>query len=270
MFHDFYTERYFIFQFKPIQQEFQDLIAKLATEYCATTNGFQHQGTINATTVEVNSVLPCPTDWPDAELCVNTNISVPLNTTELSVKHLREMWKMHSNSQLAALGLKDYELPSNYTVLILWLSVTGILFVLFIIILIFVIKTKFIENYIRRRRDILGSSNRSWLSQHGEKQLVPPFFYPDPPRTKLKEDHSHYGSEADIRKRGFGMENPVYDPELVVIPRVDNQISQSTIIVDDFDSDDETIYPPSLSRPVQQRNDRGNNVKMADELETAL
>uniref|UniRef100_A0A1B6MAD5 Uncharacterized protein n=1 Tax=Graphocephala atropunctata TaxID=36148 RepID=A0A1B6MAD5_9HEMI len=209
--------------------------------------------------------------WPNPELCTNVNISMPLNSTELSIRHLRDLWKTHSNSQLAALGLKDYEIPSSYTILILWLCVTGLLFIVFIIILILVVKTKFIENYLRRRRDILGSSTRSWHPQHGEKQLVPPFFYPEPPRAKLKDDHTHFGPEADIRKRGFGIENPAYDPELTGIPRIGNQLSQNTTIVDDFDSDDETIYPPSpLSRPVQQRNDRGNHITLADELETAL
>lgn len=52
----------------------------------------------------------------------------------------------------------------------------------------------------------------------------------------------------------FGIENPGYDPERNSKSQLGHQISVSTVMVDDFDSDEETIYPPSpLPRPTQQR-----------------
>lgn len=62
--------------------------------------------------------------------------------------------------------------------------------------------------------------------------------------------------ETSLRKRSIGIENPAYMHESSTHV-LETQISQ-TSMVDDFDSEDETIYPPApLPRPMLIR--WGNN-----------
>ncbi|XP_054278759.1 uncharacterized protein LOC128997188 [Macrosteles quadrilineatus] len=199
-------------------------------------------------------------------------MSVPVNSSEsyqLSARSLYSMWKTRSDDQLKEIGLKEYNVASSSLILVLWLCVTGILFLLFFVILVCAVKTRFVENYLRRK-DILGSSNRSWIP-YGEKQLVPPFFYPEQQSTKLEETQIKYDIETSLRKRSIGIENPAYMHESSTHV-LETQISQ-TSMVDDFDSEDETIYPPApLPRPMLIRTGkrRNNLEKNAGENETEL
>lgn len=262
--------------FSEVSDKFRVMIAELSDAYCRRI-GLNVTEKINYKTVELRPAVHCPPHWPNSDLCIQVNFSVPVITIgfyELTSAKLYAMWKTHSNEELLKqFGLVEYEVPQDNLVLVLWIATTGTLFLVFLVILMVVLKTDIVDNYIKRtRRDHLSYGTESaWFN---EQQLVPPFFYPD---ERDKYDHkplqlNNYVVEP--YNTSMAIENRAFEPDTPVVNSNGQLSDPHEEAVDDFDSDDDACYPPSpLSRPATPRLEPGKlhpALQPTHELETAF
>uniref|UniRef100_A0A1B6CSC1 CUB domain-containing protein n=1 Tax=Clastoptera arizonana TaxID=38151 RepID=A0A1B6CSC1_9HEMI len=251
------------------EDTFKTFLNGLAAAFCKSQNiTLNNSGDVP---VVINSIEMCPQDWPNSDICISVNVSIPISINELSTPQLYAMWATHSAEQLMSdLDVKEYTSEENNLVLVLWLATTGTLFLLFLAIFAVVLRTQIVENYIKRtRREHLtsyGIYERSRFHQSNQQQLVPPFFYPD---ERVIIDTKNDPQSVSFHKNSLrGQENPSFVPDNGR-KKVMKQVSQD--VIDDFDSDDDTIYPPSpLTKQTSNRTQEISVSRTTDELETAF
>lgn len=265
--------------FSGMSDKFRAMIADLADAYCQKIQMNVTQK-ITFKTVELKAVVRCPKDWPNSDLCLQINFSVPvitINVYELTSTNLYAMWRTHSDDELLKrFGLVEYEVPQDNLVLVLWIATTGTLFLVFLVILMVVLRTEIVDNYIKRTRRDHSSygTDSAWLNQVNEQQLVPPFFYPD---ERVKYDHkplqlNNYAVEP--YNTSMAIENHAFEHDTPAVKSNGQPGEPNEQTIDDFDSDDDTCYPPSpLSRPAMSRFEAGKlhpTLEPTHELETAF
>lgn len=108
-------------------------------------------------------ITPCPLSWPDNENCVRLEFGVPLNKSdydgelddrlnpdyELTEEHLEEMWHEFGVKKLEDIGMPEYFLPNQTYVLLIWVSVSVVIVILFCFVLYGIWKSDLFKDYRR-------------------------------------------------------------------------------------------------------------------------
>lgn len=108
-------------------------------------------------------ISPCPISWPDHVNCVRLEFGIPLNETdfdgdrdeqldpeyELTAEHLEEVWQEFAVDKLADQKMTEYFLPNSTYVLLIWVSISVVIVILFCIVLYAIWKSDLFKDYKR-------------------------------------------------------------------------------------------------------------------------
>lgn len=96
-------------------------IGLMAAKYCENEN-FPLNGSVTSNNVIIHHLLPCSVGWPNSDLCVQLNFSVPVHLNEdadslwtgyqMTTAHLRIMWSRYAGSYLPE-GTTVYTEPGD-------------------------------------------------------------------------------------------------------------------------------------------------------------
>ncbi|XP_026735817.1 aspartic and glutamic acid-rich protein-like isoform X2 [Trichoplusia ni] len=178
-------------QFHEVHEEFKKLVADMAEEYIRDNDIDPGLNTTLEVT-QITRTAVCNIHWPNYETCVEVVFGVPLQyegdeeaEPRLTAEDLDTMWTTYIaqekySSRLRALGITEYAIPNDRTVLMVWLVIaSGV--VLSMAMLAFALwRFSCFEDYTRMRAfsdtDSLKNEKRTLDLYPTPHQTLPPLY----------------------------------------------------------------------------------------------
>ncbi|XP_075217151.1 uncharacterized protein LOC142322216 isoform X2 [Lycorma delicatula] len=261
--------------FKKVEDNFRILVLNVADAFCHYNFILSSETHLSVENIFLDSFDSCPTEWPHADTCVHSKLSVKFDVRpyQLDYNNLTALWaEIQKNPRFKDLGLKPYATPQSNRILIIVLIVIIAILVILLAGATYILRKK-IHNFFRnccnsdegKGAPECHEYNRGVSSneQNCEQQFVPPLFYIDKQNSKtqkvLQPSNSDVYMKEGVQNKGFTRDSSDTSGNTSSTVAVEQ--------VDDFDSDDEIninfpsplTAPPLPPRPVKNELPPGDN-----------
>ncbi|KAJ8708860.1 hypothetical protein PYW08_010242 [Mythimna loreyi] len=177
-------------KFNEIREQFLQLLADMAKEYINDNNIPLGMNTTWEVT-QITRTAVCNIQWPEYENCVEVTFGVPLHYEEqpeeprLHAQDLNDMWtgyivKEEFSERLRSLGITEYAIPNDRTVLMVWLVITAGVLISMAMLAFALWRFSCFEDYTRMQvygdTDSVQSEKRNLDLYPTPHQTLPPLY----------------------------------------------------------------------------------------------
>ncbi|KAJ8708507.1 hypothetical protein PYW07_010632 [Mythimna separata] len=236
-------------KFNEIREQFLELLADMAKEYIRDNDIAQGMNTTWEVT-QITRTAVCNIQWPEYENCVEVTFGVPLHYEEepeeprLNAQDLNDMWTTYIvheefSARLRSLGITEYAIPNDRTVLMVWLVITAGVLISMAMLAFALWRFSCFEDYTRMQvygdTDSVQSEKRNLDLYPTPHQTLPPLYS----ENDYKWADDKYDDSTRVDMGGFAnrsyIRDEIYDldsDEDVITPR--DSFSKGAISPRDF------------------------------------